>query len=141
MRTEKQLTRDACRHGVFLLTAQSENRRGHRVAWDGHRRVAAGPAQDDRLPGHDSHHGIIHRPADRTIVHEKAVGDPRQPFQCLGFIRDDRFIAEIAAGHDKGTGEFAQQQVMLRSIRQHDTDAGIVRRNRCGEQRIVGSRS
>ena len=80
----------------------------------GHRqwRIATRAASHLLASGHDSNDGIVNVSFDRTIMHEKQVGNPVQSSQCFLLVNADWFFRQIGAGGYDWEIELAHQQMM-----------------------------
>ncbi len=63
---------------------------------------------------------------------QKEISNPGEALNSLPFIGANRFITQVAAGGDHRRGKLRQQQVVKRSVREHDPEARIAGRDGWG---------
>ena len=84
---------------------------------DGHRRVAAGAAQNQLASEHYAGDGIIRVAHNGTVVDKEQISNAAQPFHGFAFIRANRFVGKVAAGGDQRKTARAQKKMMQRRCR------------------------
>jgi hypothetical protein len=97
------------------------------------RRVAPGPAQNLLPTAYHRHDGIVYGAYDRPVVHEKPVGDSREPLDRFDLVGTDGLVRHVSAGGDDGKSQRIEQQDVQRRIREHRSDARVTRRDARGD--------
>ena len=128
----------AChRHSRLEMPADRDDAWAVRTKIDGFGHESARAPQERRRMVDHRHHGIIRARDDGAIMPDDEIGDALQTALRVGVVNDQRFAARIGAGRDKNeilrrlapvvvlrrARRHVKEQMMQRSIREHDADA------------------
>ena len=85
------------------------------------------------------HDGVVRPYEYLAVMQQQCICELGQLLTCFVIVDDDRFVADVAAGHDQGeklwpTLQIEKESVMQRSIGQHEPQEGISWGN-CGGDR------
>ena len=75
----------------------------------------------------DTCNRIVTPRRDVPIVHEKAVGEAAEAHDGFVVCADQRFLGHVGGGHHEGPLELAQQQMVQRGVREHQSNSRIAR--------------
>jgi hypothetical protein len=103
---------------------------GHR---DGFGDIAAGPPDEHRPATEHPGDGVIRPDVNGPVVGEERVRDPAEPGQHLVIVVDDRLVGAVPAGQHDRTGGGLEQQVVQRSVGQHDAERAVPGGGRRGD--------
>ena len=121
---------------VLELAAQGQDLRlAVKALWQcqGGRGVASSTPQQPRPPEIDPHHGVVDAVGDVSVVHQGEVGDLGETVPRLVVSGALRLAGDVAAGHHHRPRHAAQQHVVHRRVRQHETDVVEAGRHRLGQ--------
>ena len=111
------------RNGVFHVPAHGQDRlRQCEGQFLLHRGAAATRSQGSRSVPNNPENGIVRRSHDRPVVVQAGVGHMAEP--ALDRCRRGQYglSAQVRGGGDQGGAEIIQQQVMQRTVGQHNAD-------------------
>jgi len=121
MLTEKDLAPPGQGDGVLQFATDREQGFGERAGeQDRLGDVAAAPAHDHGRPGGHTDDGVVAALQDFAIMQQKGVGNPAQARQGLLIADGDRFLAEVAAGHDQHGQGPGQEQMVEGGVGEHE---------------------
>src|SRR5262245_51655574 len=83
--------------GIFEMPTIRDHRRQRFWQFNGERRIATRPPQDNRLSGDYPYHRIIHWTANGTVMNQEKISDSIQPDERFPLINANRFAGKIPA--------------------------------------------
>ena len=129
------------RHGGFRVGTDRERR--HRRAPGKleleRRRTASQSQRSHAIPDH-THHRIVRRSNDRTVMVQEAIGHVSEARLGIQRLREDRLAAHIPGSRDQRGAKIREQQVVQRTVGQHDSEIARCRGDRPGERTLRRAR-
>ena len=122
--------------GVFELRPAGKRGQGSGRDTNGKRRVTAGSPLDVRHAVYHRDDRIVDAGMDRAVVEQESIRQLREARMGVLVGVGDGLLAEIAAGHNEYLREGfrrLQKEEVQRGIRQHKTQAVLVRSDQPGE--------
>ena len=117
------------RHGTLEMSPNRQEWGKRSIDVHGKRGVAAGATENQLAPQDHPRHGVIHMSGNGSVVHEEEIGYSGKARDSLPFIGAARLVRQIAAGGDHSNVQHLDQDMVERSIREHDSQIGVSRRH------------
>lgn len=76
-------------------------------------------------PGDRSRDGIVRTKVNRPVVRQESVRDLTQSSQSVGVLVRDGLVRNIAARQHNGGADRAEQEMVQRGVRQHESKPAI----------------
>ena len=102
-----------------------QKRRGPEGKPHGPRRIAPGPAVEERLALKDPHDRIVAAHMDRPVVNEKKIGNGAQAPEGVVVFKGYRFVGHVGACHHQRFEAIPHQQVVNRRIGKHQAEPAV----------------
>ena len=115
---------------VLEIRAEREDRALHGNARDRARGVATREAIDGRRAAGAARDRIVDPARDLALADQEGIRDAAQRRERVAVFERDRFVGTVGTGRDDGARRTrVEQEVVQRSVGQHDTEFAVVGRD------------